>query len=98
MGEQEMARAARLRIKSAAEHLERALASIEGPRYDWPACEAHIDMAGDVLLGVQGPEEVHGMTLTSDGGILFGTVGYKDVRTAVRDGFASTEGGADAPA
>lgn len=92
MGMQEIARAARMRIESATYHLERARIAISGPGCDWTACDAHIEMAGDVLAGVQRPEEVRGMTVTDDGGIVFGTVGYKGL------GATAVEGGEDGPA
>lgn len=56
MSEQDRARAARIRLDAARQHLTSAIEAISGPRPDWVRCEAQIEMANEVLPYVKGGE------------------------------------------
>lgn len=47
---------ARERIDAARKHLTDAIEAISGPEPNWPKCEAHINMAEDVLPYVKDGE------------------------------------------
>lgn len=43
------AREARIRLCEARRHITEAIEAVSGPEPDWGLCEAHMDMAGEVL-------------------------------------------------
>ena len=56
----ERAREARIRLADARAHITSAIEAISGPEPDWVLCEAHMDMAGDVMPVVPREVAAHG--------------------------------------
>lgn len=56
----ERAREARIRLADARTHITSAIEAISGPEPDWVLCEAHMDMAGDVMPVVPREVAAHG--------------------------------------
>lgn len=56
----ERAREARIRLADARAHVTSAIEAISGPEPDWVLCEAHMDMAGDVMPVVPREVAAHG--------------------------------------
>lgn len=56
----ERAREARIRLADARAHITSAIEAISGPEPDWVLCEAHMDMAGDVMPAVPREAAAHG--------------------------------------
>lgn len=49
MNDQEKARAARIKMDAARDHLGKAIEAISGPKPDWTRAQAHVDMAWDIV-------------------------------------------------